>query len=171
MILLTFSNVEAAEDENPFELIVDTHSGREMLALVKSKADGELFFMVAARNFDSTGFIPYERRVYDFYLNQDQTGGCLTTTMILPGQTRGQVDDDLGEWQGNVHLLPIVYARFKVENGQVICKKPFYSASGIDPSHYQTKIRNIDHTQLIEILMTHMPRLHEAVQAKGITLP
>lgn len=174
LVLLTFSSVAAAEDDVPFESLADTYvqGGREVLDLIKMKSDGTLFFRVMSRSFEAVALIPYERSVYDFYLNANQTGGysTLITPMLLPGQMRGMIDDDLGEWQESLHILPI-YAAFKVEGGQVICKKPFYSMSGIHASHFRVKIRNIDHTQLIEIFMTHMPRLHEVIQAKGIALP
>lgn len=175
LILLTTANVEAAEENDlPFEPLAATYTegGKELLALIKMKENGSIGFMVMAKDVEPVGLIAYSKEVYDFYLNKDTAGGYppLITMMIVPNQERGQVDDDLGEWNQKFHLLPI-YALFKVENGKVVCEKPFYSASGLNPSHYHGTIRNINHTRLIEIFMTHMPQLHEVVQAQGITLP
>lgn len=175
LILLTTANVSAAEENNlPFETLAATYTegGREVLALIKMKDNDSIGFMVMARDIEPVALIPYEKKVYDFYLNPDEYGlySPLITTMIIPNQMRGQVDDDLGDWNDNVHFVP-VYALFSVANGNVICERPFYSASGLNPSHYHGTIRNINHTRLIEIFMTQMPKLHEVIQAQGIMLP
>ena len=175
LILLTTANVEAAEQSDlPFEPLATTYvegEPHEMLALIKMKSDNSLYFMATAKGISSIGLAVYRRETYDFYLHEAPTGyPPLIFGMILPEQERGQLDDDFGAWEENVHLLP-VYALFDVKDGQIICDKPFYSASGLNPSHYQGTIQNPEFTRLIEIFMTHMPRLHEAVTAQNITLP
>ena len=173
LIILTATNVEAAE-EQPFDSLASTYveGSQEALSLIRMKDDGELLFMVATKKVQVVGLVTYSRNVYDFYLNKDQTGGYppLIFGMVFPNEQRAQIDDNLGEWQGVLHLLPI-YALFDVKDGQIICDKPFYSASGLNPSHYHGTIRNTDHSKLIEIFMTHMPRLHEIIAAQNISLP
>lgn len=175
LIIFTASSVEAADENNlPFDSLASTYveGGREFLNLIRMKDNGELLFMVAARKVQGIALVPYSRSVYDFYLNQDQTGSYppLIFGMMFPDEQRPQIDDNLGDWQGNLHLLP-VYALFEVKDGQIICDKPFYSARGLNPTHYHGTIRNTDHEKLIEIFMTHMPRLHEIIAAQNISLP
>ena len=122
--------------------------------------------------------MPEWKRVKDpflsrfFYLNKDSYGyySPLIFEMFLPGQERGQLDENLGEWKEISHFVP-VYALFDVEDGKVICQKPFYSATMRNPSHYHDTIKNPTHERLIEVFMTQMPRLHEIVNEKNISLP
>lgn len=173
LIILTATNVGAAE-EPPFDSLASTYTegSQDALSLIRMKDDGELLFMVASRKVQVVGLVTYSRNVYDFYLNKDQTGNYppLIFGMVFPNEQRPQIDDDLGDWQGDLHLLPI-YALFDVKDGQVICDKPFYSARGLNPSHYHGTIKNTDHSKLIEIFMTHLPRLHEIITAQNISLP
>ena len=174
LIFLTATNVEAAEDDLPFDTLAIAYPSteNEMLALIKMKSDGKVGFMVAAKDLEPIGLIPYTRENYDFYLKKDVTGGYppLISVIVIPRVERGQVDDDLGAWDEDVHIIPI-YALFDVKDGEIICEKPFYSASGLNPSHYQGKIQNPNHERLIEIFMTNMPRLHKFIEDKGIALP
>lgn len=174
LFLTAMTNAEAEENNLPFDVVATsyTEGSNEMLALVKMKSDGEMSFMVATKGVQAVGLVPYKREIYDFYLNKNENGNYspLISVMVLPRQERGQADDDLGEWRDDIHILPF-YAVFDVRDGQVICEKPFSSASGLNPSHYQAPIKNSYHEKLIEIFLTHMPRLHEDVAAKGVTLP
>ena len=174
LILLTVTSAEAAEEPDlPFDNVASTYTKgeTEMLALVRMKADGALLFLVMAEDAQGIGLVPYSTELYNFYLNKGDTEyPPLIFGMMLPNQAREQVDDDLGDWNNDLHMLP-VYVLFTVKDGKVICQKPFYSAAGLNPSHYQGRIQNPTHIRLIEIFMTHMPRLHEVVQAQGITLP
>ena len=175
LVLIFFAApVEAADENNlPFDTLAVAYPADEssILALIKMKSDGSLGFMVAEKNVEPIGLVFYSRKVYDFYLNKDTYGyPPLIFNMIIPQQQRGQLDDNLGEWNDNVHILP-VYALFDVKDGQVICEKSFTSGKGLNPSHYQARIQNPNHVRLIEIFMTHMPRLHEIIKSKNISLP
>lgn len=175
--LIFFSaNVEAAPPDNglPFDPLATTASDNDSgaLTLVVMKDTNELCFIVADNKARALGMVPYTSRIYDFYLQRDSSGGCppFMFMMVLPMETRGQIDDNLGEWQENFHLIP-VYALFNVEGGQVICEKPFFSASSLQSTHYHDTIKNPNHERLIEIFMTHMPRLHRLVRDQHISLP
>lgn len=170
LILFTSLNAEAADDELNFDPIMTTYTDDEpaALTLIRMKEDGSIYFVATDTSANAMAFMQYSRRLYDFYVEPSQSP--LIFMMALPAQERGQLDDDLGDWQGNVHVVPI-YALFNVADGQIICEKPFYSATGLTPSHYQATIRNPNHTRLVEIFMTHMPRLHERIDKAGISLP
>lgn len=175
VVMLAAANVEAAPDNGlPFDPLATTASDTDSgaLTLIRMKDTAELCFLVADNKAQALGMVPYTSRIYDFYLHKNSSGGYspFIFMMVLPMEIRGQIDDDLGEWQENFHLLP-VYALFDVKNGQVICEKPFYSASGINPSHYQGTIRNPNHERLVEIFLTHMPRLHRLIRDQHISLP
>lgn len=173
LIFFTAASVEAEENEMPFDPVATTYSEGDTAALelVKMKADGELYFEIMDIKRRAVGFVSYSRKVYDFYLNRGDTGyPPLIFELVLPARQRVQIDDYLGEWQGNLHVIP-VYALFDVTDGRIVCDKPFYSAHGLNPSHYHGTVKNSEHTRLIEILMTLMPRLHERVQSQGLTLP
>ena len=160
--------VEAAEEDLPFEPMVFTLSADEnsILALIRIKADGAVCFMAMDRNIEPVGLVPYTRKTYDFYLNDSP----LIAVMGFPQQQRGQVDDDLGEWDEGFHIVPF-RVNFDVQGGRVVCRKPFASAHGLKPSHYYGTIKNTDHARLIEILMTLMPQLHQVAESKNISLP
>ena len=175
LILLTFSSAEAAEENDlPFDTLATSYveGGNEMLALVKVKSDGKLSFMVMAQGVQAVGLVPYSRNVYDFYLKKSADGiySPLISFMVLPGQKRGELDDNLGEWRGEAHLLPF-YILFDVQDGQVVCEDRLFSASGLNPSHYHDDVKNPNHIRLLKVFATHMPRLHKDIESKGITLP
>lgn len=176
LILMTMTNVEAAEEENnsPFDILAEAYSAdeNEAIAFIKTKPSGEYAFLAAAKGLDPAGVVPYSREIYNFYLNKDQSGGYppVIFAMLIPQAERGQLDDELGEWDENLHIIP-VYAIFDVKDGQVICEKPFYSASELKASHYQAKIQNPAHERLIEIFLTNLPRLHEVIESNNISLP
>ena len=174
LIILTAANVEAAENDLPFDTIATTYAEGETdaISLIKGKTEDSMAFLVAGENIQGVALIMYSRKVYDFYLNKDSYGyySPLIFEMFLPGQERGQLDEDLGEWKEISHVVP-VYALFEVEDGKVICQKPFYSATMRNPSHYHATIKNPTHERLIEVFMTQMPRLHEIVNEKNISLP
>ena len=69
-------------------------------------------------------------------------------------------------------MIP-VYALFDMQNGQMIFDAPyFYSGEEtLTPSHYHSNITEDVHTRLIKIFMTHMPELHNQVQARNVELP
>ena len=175
LILLTTANVAAAEDtEIPFDTVATTYTdgAREMLALVKMKSDGTPAFIVMAEEVQGMGLVPYTKELYDFYLNKTEFGDYppLIFGMLVFNQERGQLDDDLGAWKEGMHLIP-VYAMFHVENGQVVCGKPFSSATDVNSTHFHATIQNPNHIKLVETFMTQMPRLHEIIQANNIALP
>lgn len=176
LIFLAAANAEAAPDDGmPFDPLATTASDNDSgaLTLVVMKDTNELCFIVADNQARALGMVPYTARVYDFYLQRDSSGGCppFMFMMVLPMETRGQIDDDLGEWQENFHLIP-VYALFNVQSGgKVICEKPFFSANSLQSTHFHDTIKNPNHERLIEIFMTHMPRLHRLVRDQHLSLP
>ena len=162
------TNVEAAENGFPFDILASTYSdgATEALTLVKAKSNDSLGFAVIDFSAKEIAFADYSRGLYEFYLQQDP----ILFALLLPDQERGQLDDNLGAWNNKFHIIP-VYATFNVNNGQIVCEKPFYSASDPNAEHFQAPIQNPKHTRLIEIFLTQMPRLHEVVQAQGLNLP
>lgn len=175
LIICAASSVEAAPNNGfPFDPLATTASESDSgaLTLIRMKDTGELCFLIADNQAQAMGMVPYTSRIYDFYMHKDKKGyQPFIFVMVLPMETRGQIDDELGAWQEKFHLLP-VYALFDVEKGgKVLCKKPFYSARGLNPSHYQDTIRNPNHERLIEIFLTHMPQLHRLIRDQKISLP
>ena len=175
LILLTAAGCEAAENEDvSFDTLaaIESADQTQALALVQKKDDNTVYFVIADRNLPAMALIPYSPELYNFYQNPDQYGSYppLIFFMILAEQARGQVDDELGEWKDDLHAVP-VYALFKVENGQIICDKPFFSADSLEATHFHSEIKNPMHTQLIEVFMTQMPRLHEVITSNNVILP
>ena len=170
VFLLLTTSVALAEDDIGFDPLATTYSegNPASLTLIREKSDGSIFFVVSDASTNEMAFIRYSPKLYNLYL--DENGSPAIFEMILPMQERGQLDDNLGEWKEAIHIVP-VYALFDVADGQIICDKPFFSASYLNPSHYHDRIQNSKHWRLIEIFLTHMPRLHDDVTSKGISLP
>lgn len=165
----------AAENDIDFDPIATTYTEGDSasLTLIRMKTNGAFYFVAADTSANIMSVVQYSRKLYDFYLNKTEANDYppLIFIMALPMSQRGQLDDNLGEWEEKtVHVMP-VYAMFNVENGQVICDKQFYSATSMKSTHFQEPIKNPHHTRLVEILMTHMPRLHKSLDDKGINLP
>ena len=174
LILMSLTaNVEAAENESPFEILTSTYvdGANDAVALVKAKSTGEFYFMLATKD-GQRALIPYTRKIYDFYKIKTPDGyPPLIFLMMVLDQNRGQVDDDLGEWKGNLHAIP-VYVLFDVENDQLQLSQTFWSATGtMSPSHFQAEIKNQNNIRLIKAFISHIPGLHEQVDSKGIVLP
>lgn len=174
LILMTFTSAEAVGNDLDFDPIMTTYTEGDSgsLTLIRMKDNGAFYFVATDISANTMAFILYDRKLYDFYLNKDEYGGYppLIFAMALPMSERGQLDDNLGAWEKTVHIVP-VYALFNVKDGQVICDDEFYSATSLESTHFHDKIKNPNHTQLVQIFMTHMPRLHELLDAKGINLP
>ena len=174
LILLTFTSAEAADSDLDFDPIMTTYTegSTDVLTLIRMKKDGTLYFIAADEKIKPAALVPYSRKLYDFYLNKDESGSYppLIFAMVLTEDERGQLDDNLGEWQDKVHIIP-VYALFNVKDGQVVCDDEFYSATSMESTHFHDKIKDPNHTRLIEIFMTHMPRLHELLDTNGVDLP
>lgn len=176
LILMTMTSVEAAEEENnlPFEVLAEAYSAdeNEAIAFIKTKPSGEYAFLAAAKDLGPVGIVPYSREMYNFYLDKNEQGNYspVIFAMLIPQAERGQLDEELGDWDETLHIIP-VYAIFDVKDGQVICEKPFYSASELKASHYQAKIQNPAHERLIEVFLTNLPRLHEVIDSNNISLP
>lgn len=171
LILLTATTSFAAEEN--FEQLATTYSddGNASLMLIRYD-DGQIFFGAVDKLSGAIALVEYSNKLRNFYVSKNEYGyyPSLIFLMAVCGQERGQLDDDLGEWQQEVHLVP-VYASFDVVNGQIVCDNPFYSATYLNPSHYHAAIQNPKHTRLIEIFVTQMPRLNELIESKGIVLP
>ncbi len=150
------------------------HQGQSgSLSLIRRHRNNRLYFMITDGLSGSNAFVEYSPKVYNFYLNKNQYGSYppLIFLMSVPRDAKGKGDDELGEWRGKVHHIP-VYALFDVVNGRVMCDDvPFYSASYLNPLHYHDKIKDPVHARLIQSLMSQMPDLHEVVRKAGITLP
>lgn len=177
LILLTATtNVEAAEEKNnlPFDVLAEAYSAdeNEAIAFIKTKPSGEYAFLAAAKGLEPVGIVPYSREMYNFYLGKNEQGNYspVIFVMLIPQAERGQLDEELGDWDETLHIIP-VYAIFDVKDGQIICEKPFYSASGLKATHYQAKIQNPAHERLVEIFLTNLPRLHEVIDSNNISLP
>jgi len=174
LILLTATaNVHAAQEAS-FDMLASTEENEnttEAVGLIKTKSSGELYFIVGIKNV-SSALIPYSKEIYNFYTAANDNGeySPLIFPMILIDQKRGQTDDELGEWKENLHFIP-VFAQFNVANGQVVCQKPFYSAKSMGAETIEATVQDANNARLIEIFMTHMPRLHQIVQARGVALP
>ena len=174
IVLTVTAQSEAAESDLPFDIIATTYvdgGPKEMVALVKMKSDGSPFFLTTAEDLEVSALIPFVPEVYNFYLRKDQNDVLppLIFMMFLFNEQRGQAGEDLGEWNDDVHIMP-VYALFTVENEQVVCQKPFKSAKSMDATQFEVEVQNPVHTRLTEILMTHMPRLHQVIKEQNITL-
>ncbi len=176
LALILFTSTTCAASDLIFEPLAAVgyrDSDKQILMLIRTKDNGELFFMPFDAETESGAFIKFDRKIYDFYLNRGEHN-LYSPLMFVMATTRQSdpVDDKLGIWQGDTHLIP-VYAIFDVRDGQIIFDAPyFYSGEEtITPSHYHSNIQNPIHTRLIKTLMTKMPLLHAEIEAKGIALP
>ena len=154
-------NTCAAEDEI---LAVAADADPWILAITRDD-NGDHYFLILNHQTQQGALVPYERRLYDFYLNESP----IIFIMGVVDSPR-DVDEKLGEWSNNIHLLP-VYALFKYSNGQVTLDSDLSSGQGLTPSHYQDRIQSPYHTKLAEIFLTQMPALHRDAESKGVTLP
>lgn len=174
LIIFAVMPTARATDNLPFEPLAMTSSddNSAMLILIRMRDNGALYFVAADNSTQTMARVDYSRKIYDFYLSADEHGlySPMIFEMALPNQQRGQLDEQLGEWRQNIHIVP-VYALFEVQGEQIICDKPFFSATYLNPSHYHDRIQNPVYVRLIEILLTHMPRLHEQIAAQGVVLP
>ena len=176
ILATTAVNVEAAESNLPFDMLATTYvegGPNEMVALVKMKSDGSNFFFVTAEGLEISALIPYVPEVYNFHLRRDEYDDPppLIFMMFLMNESRGQLGENLGEWNDNLHVVP-VYALFHInKDGKIVCDKPFFSADDMESTHFHSQVQNPNHERLIEIFMTNMPRLHEVVKEKNIALP
>ena len=173
LILLTASTCAAAESK--FEPLATGYveGEKQILMLIRDKNDGELYFMPFDSETESGAFIKFDRKIYDAYLTRNSYGGFSPLIFVMATTRQSDpVDDKLGVWKGNMHLIP-VYALFDVRNGQFVFDAPnFYSGEDtLTPSHYHSNIKNPIHDRLIKTLITKMPLLHADVKAKGIALP
>lgn len=170
LILLT-SSICAAEESN-FDILAAGYVDGEnqALILVRNKTDGELFFMSFDAESETSAFIKFDRKIYDFYLNKGEYGYSPLIFVMATTPQNDKSDDALGEWRENIHLVP-VYALFDVKDGEIICKNFSSGEKTTKPSHYQALIKNPIHNKLIATLLTKMPLLHKDVEAKGIALP
>ncbi len=173
LLLVTASTCAAAETN--FEPLAAGYveGEKQILMLIRDGNDGELYFMPFDAEAETGAFIKFDRKIYDFYLNRDSDGtfSPLIFVMATPRQS-DPVDDKLGVWNGNTHLIP-VYALFDMRDGQFVFDAPnFYSGEEtLTPSHYHSNIKNPIHDRLIKTLITKMPLLHADVEAKGLQLP
>ena len=164
------ANVEAA-DSNLEPLAVGHVEGEnQALMLVQNKTDGQLFFMLIEAETKSFALVPFEEKIYNFYLNKTNGGYSPAIFLMMTSRQNDTSDDALGMWNDDMHVIP-VYALFNVQDGQIICERFCSGEGSVTPSHYHSDIKNPVHIKLIETLLTKMPLLHEDVQAKGIQLP
>ena len=154
------------------KILADTSekSDAYFLALVKNDNDRFLFY-IYNRAGNEMAFIPYDRDLYDFYLNQDEYGlysPAIFKMFIM--ENPGNTNTDLGAWEGYMHILP-VYALFDYVDGKIVIEYPFWSGEVLNPSHYHSAIKEEIHSKLLTVFLTHMPALHKVVEAEGIILP
>lgn len=165
LIMLTATSVEAADSD--IEVLATTYTeGDSAELLVLMDGQGHIFFAVQDKTTGTMGLTEFSERLLVFYHLYEVEKNPLTFYLIVPEQERGQIDDDLGDWKDDSHILPI-YANYSVENETVICEKPFYSATELNPSHYHATIKNPKYERLVEIFMTYMPRLNEVMASQS----
>ena len=173
LLLVTTSTCAAADSVLEPLAAGYVEGEKQILMLVRGGVDNEIYFMPFDSETESAAFIKFDRKIYDFYLTRDGDGtfSPLMFVMLTPRQS-DPVDDKLGVWNGDTHLIP-VYALFDVRDGQIVFDAPnFYSGEEtLTPSHYHSNIKNPIHDRLIKTLLTKMPLLHADVEAKGIQLP
>ena len=173
LILLTASTCAAAESK--FEPLAAGYveGENQILMLIRNGDDGELYFMPFDADANMGAFVKFDQRLYNFYTRRSKDGDFAPLMFVMLTQRQSDpVDDALGVWNGDTHLIP-VYAIFDVRDGQIVFDAPnFYSGEGtLTPSHYHSNIKNPIHDRLIKTLLTKMPLLHADVEAKGIALP
>ncbi len=148
------------------EIVATTATENDPWSLSIMKTDNnEYAFLILNFQTDQGAIIPYNRDYYDFYLRESP----VIFVMAVKDSPK-DVDKDFGEWRDDLHLLP-VYALFNYSNDTVNLESYLSSGQGLQPSHYQGRIQSPYHLKLAQIFLTHMPALHKAVEADGITLP
>ena len=150
------------------ETLAMTETDSEGWLLAISKDDsGDNFFVVYNYKTEQGALLPYEERLYNFYLNKSP----IIFIMGVANSPR-DVDQDLGKWSddGLIHFLP-VYSDFEYENGRVIPETYPTSCNGLSASHYQAIIKSPYHIKLATVFLTKMPELHAVVESQGVTLP
>lgn len=146
--------------------MTETDSEGWLLAISKDNS-GDNFFVIYNYQTEQGALLPYERKLYNFYLNK-------SPIIFIMGVANSphDVDQNLGKWSddGAIHFVP-VYSNFEYENGRVIPETYPTSGAGLQPSHYQGRIQSPYHIKLAKVFMTKMPELHAAVERQGVTLP
>lgn len=174
-VVIQTGNDNRAQLSKNARLLASTYhpSKPRALSLIKKRRNGQLYFMVTDKASGCNAFIAYSPKVYNFYLNKGKYGEYppLMFVMSVPRDIRGKGDDDLGEWQGKVHHIP-VYALFEVVDGRIEFEDdvPLFSASYLNPLHYHDRINDPVHARLIKTLMSQMPELHKTVEDAGVRL-
>ena len=157
-------------------LVMSTCSANEILATTATEGDpwslslmkvdaDKYAFLVFNIQTEQGAVIPYNQNSYNFY----QQGSPFIFIMAVKDSPK-DVDNDLGEWREDMHLIP-VYALFNYSNNEVNLESYLSSCNGLSSSHYQGKIQSPYHIKLAEVFLTQMPALHKAVESEGIKLP
>ena len=171
-LFLTF-NVSSVQAVESLDMLATTASSSDPWSLSIYKDDeGNYGFVIYNLQTEQTAIVEYERDIYNFYLNKKPGSSYydpLIFIMMVADSPR-DVDADFGEWDDDIHLLP-VYALFDYVNGNVVLDSYLSSGAGLYPSHYQGRINSPYHIKLAEVFLTHMPALHRAVEDAGVYLP
>ena len=140
------------------------------LTLVKTDGGAYLFYIIE-EDTNKQAFVPYDRKVYDFYLHRD-SDGIFSPLIFNLFTTQGptDVDDEFGEWENRMHILP-VYALFEYDGEKVFLESYLSSGEGLHPLHYQGRLQSPFHIKLAETFVTQMPALHKIIDSQGIILP
>ena len=171
LICITF-NVCNAQNLEDMELLATTATKEDTWSLsVFRDGDGEYYFIVGDYVTKQGGIAKYERKIYDFYINKSKYGDYdpLIFTMLISNSPH-DVDADYGEWYEDYHAMPF-YVLFDYVEGEVVIESYVSSGSGLNPSHYQGRIKSPYHLKLVEIFLTHMPKLHKIVEDNRLYLP
>jgi len=140
------------------------------LTLVKTDDDVYLFYIIEEET-EKQAFVPYDRKVYDFYLHRD-SDGIFSPLIFNLFTTQGpdDIDEEYGVWENRMHIFP-VYALFEYDGEKVFLESYLSSGEGLHPMHYQGRIQSPFHIKLAETFVTQMPVIHKIIDDKGIILP
>ena len=168
---LIFSLLICVNNCNADEILAVTETPDNWaLTLVKTDGGAYLFYIIEEET-EKQAFVPYDRKVYDFYLHRDSDGifsPLIFNLFTMQGPT--DVDSEFGTWENRMHILP-VYALFEYDGEKVFLESYLSSGEGLHPSHYQGRIKSPFHIKLAETFVTQMPAIHKIIDEKGITLP
>lgn len=101
------------------------------------------------------------------YSNGSKSYDPVIFTMTVIDDDKDSVDENLGKWHGNNHLIPM-YVLYDLDSNNNIKAIQAYSANSLNPSHYHETINNGTYVLLAKTLFTHADSLNKDIELRKI---
>lgn len=109
----------------------------------------------------------YLKNNYEMYSNGSKSYDPVIFTMTVINDDKDNVDENLGKWHGNNHLIPM-YVLYDLDSNNNIKAIQAYSANSLNPSHYHETINNGTYVLLAKTLFTHADSLNKDIELRKI---